>query len=74
VVDVPHVGETVRIRNLHLMVPVVRGATYPSGRPLLQLDHVLVSCHWAVDFAGVLRDVGSDHRGVRAVLRRTGTG
>lgn len=52
------------------LAPAVRGATYPSGRPVVQFDHVLVSAHWAVESATVTPDVGSDHRGVRAVLRR----
>ncbi|HEY7070949.1 MAG TPA: endonuclease/exonuclease/phosphatase family protein [Acidimicrobiales bacterium] len=53
------------------LAPAVRGATFPSGRPVVQFDHVLVSRHWAVESATITPDVGSDHRGVRAVLRRT---
>jgi endonuclease/exonuclease/phosphatase family metal-dependent hydrolase len=54
------------------LAPAVGGATSPSGRPLVQFDHVLVSPHWAVESATVSADVGSDHRGVRVVLRRAG--
>ena len=49
--------------------PTVRGRTYPADRPVIQLDHVLVTPQLAVDGAAVCRPVGSDHLPVRARVR-----
>ncbi len=42
--------------------PMVRGATYPSRRPRVQLDHVLADGDVHVVAADVVRLGGSDHR------------
>ena len=47
----------------------VRGRTWPARRPHSQIDHILVSGEISVRGGEVLRDVGSDHRPVRAELR-----
>jgi endonuclease/exonuclease/phosphatase family metal-dependent hydrolase len=47
----------------------VRGRTYPSHRPHSQTDHVLVNTAVTVTSAGVIPQVMSDHRPVRARLR-----
>lgn len=47
----------------------VRGPTFPAGRPLVQLDHVLAGHGVAFGGGEVLPPVGSDHRPVRARLR-----
>jgi endonuclease/exonuclease/phosphatase family metal-dependent hydrolase len=46
--------------------PTVRGRTFPADRPLIQLDHVLVTPDLAVEDAAVLGPLGSDHLPVRA--------
>jgi endonuclease/exonuclease/phosphatase family metal-dependent hydrolase len=48
----------------------VRGPTWPAGRPVVQLDHVLVSPDLAVQDGAVREAVGSDHLPVRARLSR----
>jgi endonuclease/exonuclease/phosphatase family metal-dependent hydrolase len=47
----------------------VRGRTYPSPRPHSQTDHVLVTRPVEVTASGVVPQVMSDHRPVRARLR-----
>jgi endonuclease/exonuclease/phosphatase family metal-dependent hydrolase len=47
---------------------VVRGRTFPAGRPLIQLDHMLLSGAVSASEAEVLEPVGSDHRPIRARL------
>jgi endonuclease/exonuclease/phosphatase family metal-dependent hydrolase len=48
----------------------VRGRTWPSWRPLAQLDHILITDAVTVDGGGeVVRLWGSDHLPVRARLR-----
>lgn len=43
--------------------------TYPDDRPLVQIDAVIASDHWAFEGAQVLPSGLSDHRGVLASLR-----
>lgn len=50
----------------------VRGRTWPASRPHSQIDHILVSPSVRALHAEVLPPQGSDHRGVRAVLRVPG--
>ena len=52
--------------------PLVRAATYPAGRPRLQLDHVLAAGEVRVAAARAVRVGGSDHRApvVDVELRR----
>jgi endonuclease/exonuclease/phosphatase family metal-dependent hydrolase len=47
----------------------VRGKTWPAGRPLVQLDHILAGQGIRVQESGVLPAAGSDHLPVRARLR-----
>jgi endonuclease/exonuclease/phosphatase family metal-dependent hydrolase len=47
----------------------VRGKTWPSTRPLVQLDHVLVDRSITVMESAVLPSAGSDHLPIRARLR-----
>lgn len=47
---------------------VVRGATYPDQRPLLQLDHVLVNGGLSATGGVLAAGLGSDHRPVRATV------
>ena len=47
----------------------VRGRTWPSTRPLIQLDHVLVDRSITVVESAVLPSAGSDHLPIRARLR-----
>jgi endonuclease/exonuclease/phosphatase family metal-dependent hydrolase len=47
----------------------VRGRTYPAGRPLIQLDHLLCRGPVRVSGAEVADPVGSDHLPIRAELR-----
>ena len=49
--------------------PAVTGSTWPAGRLLCQVDHILVSPEWDVLAGEVLPDLGSDHRPVVATLR-----
>jgi endonuclease/exonuclease/phosphatase family metal-dependent hydrolase len=49
--------------------PTVRGRTFPAHRPVIQLDHLLVSPELATDGATVLAPLGSDHLPIRARLR-----
>jgi endonuclease/exonuclease/phosphatase family metal-dependent hydrolase len=46
----------------------VRGRTWPASMPHSQIDHILVRPEVGVVDSGVLGDVGSDHRPVRATL------
>jgi len=46
--------------------PTVRGRTFPADRPLVQLDHLLVTPDLSVTGAAVLGPLGSDHLPVRA--------
>ncbi|TRV81755.1 hypothetical protein FKN01_00095 [Streptomyces sp. 130] len=46
----------------------VTGRTWPAGRPVAQLDHILVPRRYAVAEGEVLPGLGSDHRPVRAAL------
>ncbi|HZD64537.1 MAG TPA: endonuclease/exonuclease/phosphatase family protein, partial [Acidimicrobiales bacterium] len=46
-----------------------RGRTWPALLPHSQIDHLLVTPRVGVVGGGVLPDIGSDHRGLRAVLR-----
>lgn len=50
--------------------PTVRGRTFPADRPVIQLDHLLVTPQLKVAGAAVLGPVGSDHLPVRARLDR----
>ncbi|MFN8025887.1 MAG: endonuclease/exonuclease/phosphatase family protein [Acidimicrobiia bacterium] len=50
----------------------VRGRTWPASRPHSQIDHILVSPQVRALHTEVLPPLGSDHRGVRAVLRVDG--
>lgn len=54
--------------------PVVRGRTWPADRPVIQLDHILISSGLAGARARILEPVGSDHRPIRAALELTGDG
>jgi endonuclease/exonuclease/phosphatase family metal-dependent hydrolase len=47
----------------------VRGRTWPASRPHSQIDHILVRRSVRAVESEVLPPQGSDHRGVRAVLR-----
>ena len=49
--------------------PAVSGRTFPAHRPLLQLDHILVSRRVSHCGGEVLPPAGSDHLPVRARLR-----
>jgi endonuclease/exonuclease/phosphatase family metal-dependent hydrolase len=49
--------------------PAVTGKTYPGGRPLLQLDHVLAGRGVAVAGGEVRPAAGSDHLPILARLR-----
>ncbi|MGH3276912.1 MAG: endonuclease/exonuclease/phosphatase family protein [Streptosporangiaceae bacterium] len=51
--------------------PTVRGRTFPSDRPLVQLDHLLASPGLTCLDAAVLPAVGSDHLPVVARFSRT---
>jgi endonuclease/exonuclease/phosphatase family metal-dependent hydrolase len=51
--------------------PTVRGRTFPADRPVIQLDHLLVTPQLTVTGAAVLGPVGSDHLPVRARLGRS---
>ncbi|HEY7105867.1 MAG TPA: endonuclease/exonuclease/phosphatase family protein [Acidimicrobiia bacterium] len=46
----------------------VRGRSWPARMPHSQIDHILVRPEVGVVDSGVLSDVGSDHRPVRATL------
>jgi endonuclease/exonuclease/phosphatase family metal-dependent hydrolase len=48
--------------------PVVRGRTFPAGRPLIQLDHLLLRGRIAAAGAEVAEPLGSDHLPIRAQL------
>jgi endonuclease/exonuclease/phosphatase family metal-dependent hydrolase len=48
--------------------PVVRGRTFPAGRPLIQLDHMLLSGGVTATGAEVAEPLGSDHLPIRAQL------
>jgi endonuclease/exonuclease/phosphatase family metal-dependent hydrolase len=48
--------------------PVVRGRTFPAGRPLIQLDHMLLRGRIAAAGAEVAEPLGSDHLPIRAQL------
>jgi endonuclease/exonuclease/phosphatase family metal-dependent hydrolase len=48
---------------------LVRGPTFPADRPVIQLDHVLVSRRIGAEGGCVLPPAGSDHRPVRARFR-----
>ena len=50
----------------------VRGRTWPASRPHSQIDHILVRRSVRAVESEVLPPQGSDHRGVRAVLRIDG--
>lgn len=47
----------------------VRGRTWPAGRPLFQIDHVMVTPPVTVLQGEVLPDLGSDHLAMRARIR-----
>jgi endonuclease/exonuclease/phosphatase family metal-dependent hydrolase len=47
----------------------VGGRTWPAGRPLFQIDHVLVTDSVTVLDGEVLPDLGSDHRALRARIQ-----
>ena len=53
---------------------MVRGRTYPAGRPLIQLDHMLASRGIERVSGRVLRPAGSDHLPIRAEFRVPGAG
>jgi endonuclease/exonuclease/phosphatase family metal-dependent hydrolase len=47
---------------------VVRGRTFPAGRPLIQLDHMLLRGAVSASEAETLEPAGSDHLPIRARL------
>ncbi len=47
---------------------VVRGRSFPAGRPLIQLDHMLLRGPVSASETEVLEPVGSDHLPIRARL------
>ncbi len=47
---------------------VVRGRSFPAGRPLIQLDHMLLCGAVSASETQVLEPVGSDHLPIRARL------
>ncbi len=47
---------------------VVRGRSFPAGRPLVQLDHMLLGGAVSASETEVLEPVGSDHLPIRARL------
>lgn len=47
---------------------VVRGRSFPAGRPLIQLDHMLLGGAVSASEAEVLEPLGSDHLPIRARL------
>ncbi len=47
---------------------VVRGRSFPAGRPLIQLDHLLLRGAVSTSEGDVLEPVGSDHLPIRARL------
>ena len=49
--------------------PTVRGRTFPADRPVIQLDHLLVTPELEVTETAVLGPLGSDHLPVRARIR-----
>jgi endonuclease/exonuclease/phosphatase family metal-dependent hydrolase len=49
---------------------VVRGRTFPAGRPLIQLDHMLLRGAVSASEAEALEPAGSDHLPIRARLSR----
>jgi endonuclease/exonuclease/phosphatase family metal-dependent hydrolase len=51
---------------------LVRGPTFPADRPVLQLDHVLVSHLVRTGGGSVLPSAGSDHLPVRARFQLDG--
>lgn len=53
------------------LTALVRGATFPAHRPVVQLDHVLVNGAIRAGPGAVLPAAGSDHRPVRAQLLGT---
>jgi endonuclease/exonuclease/phosphatase family metal-dependent hydrolase len=48
--------------------PGIRGRTWPAKRPVVQIDHLLVSRAVAVSHQRIGPSVGSDHLPIRAVL------
>jgi len=57
-------------RDTRPLRPAVRGRTYNSKRPHSQIDHMLVNNRVQVLSSEVLPDMGSDHRAIRATLRK----
>jgi endonuclease/exonuclease/phosphatase family metal-dependent hydrolase len=53
---------------------MVRGRTYPAGRPLIQLDHILASRDIERVSGRVLPPAGSDHLPIRGEFRVPGAG
>jgi endonuclease/exonuclease/phosphatase family metal-dependent hydrolase len=51
--------------------PAVRGRTFPAGRPLIQLDHMLLRGGVTATGAEVAEPLGSDHLPIRAQLSLT---
>jgi endonuclease/exonuclease/phosphatase family metal-dependent hydrolase len=51
---------------------LVSGPTFPAGRPMVQLDHVLISDGIRPGPGAVLPPAGSDHRPIRVKLRLAG--
>lgn len=50
--------------------PTVKARTFPANRPHSQIDHLLVSDRVEVISAAALPELGSDHLGLRATLRK----
>lgn len=50
--------------------PAIRGRSFPADRPVIQLDHLLVTPQLEVTEAEVLGPLGSDHLPVRARIRK----
>jgi endonuclease/exonuclease/phosphatase family metal-dependent hydrolase len=51
-------------------VPTVRGRTFPAEKPVVQLDHLLISPGLTCMAAEILPSVGSDHLPIRARFTR----
>jgi endonuclease/exonuclease/phosphatase family metal-dependent hydrolase len=55
------------------LTDLVREPTFPADRPVVQLDHILVSRGIDTRSGSVLPPAGSDHRPVRARIQLDGS-